>query len=109
MNPTINPFSPGAGTMPPELVGREPILEKARIVFERALNGLDARGMLLVGLRGVGKTVLLHEIERIAQDLGGHVASIESPENRSLPAQLAPVLRFASAEKTRQSHGRTKR
>jgi AAA ATPase domain len=93
MNPTINPFSPGAGTMPPELVGREPILEKARIVFERALNGLDARGMLLVGLRGVGKTVLLHEIERIAQELGGHVASIESPENRSLPAQLAPVLR----------------
>jgi hypothetical protein len=94
MNPNVNPFSPGAGTMPPELVGRTPIVQKARTAFERAINGLDARGMLLVGLRGVGKTVLLHEIERIARDeLGGQVASIESPEDRSLPAQLAPVLR----------------
>ena len=67
MNPVKNPFSPGAGSPPPELVGRDPILEQARILFGRIKNGRSEKSMLLTGLRGVGKTVLLNEIERIAK------------------------------------------
>jgi hypothetical protein len=93
MNPTTNPFSPGAGTKPPELVGRESVLEKAEVMIQRSLKGRDARGMLLIGLRGVGKTVLINQIQRMADAAGAQTAIVESPEQRSLPAQLTPVLR----------------
>ena len=67
MNPLENPFSPGAGAPPPELVGRAPILEQARILLGRIKQKRPEKSMLLTGLRGVGKTVLLNEIERIAK------------------------------------------
>jgi Cdc6-like AAA superfamily ATPase len=64
MDPIKNPFSPGAGSPPPELVGRNPVLAQARILLGRVRLGRAEKSMLLTGLRGVGKTVLLNEIEQ---------------------------------------------
>ena len=65
MDPRLNPYAPGAGTPPPELAGRDALIEEAAIALDRIRNGLAAKSMLMVGLRGVGKTVLLN---RICQD-----------------------------------------
>ena len=59
MDPVTNPFSPGAGTPPPELARRDELRETIRVVIERVRRGLAAKSILMVGLRGVGKTVLL--------------------------------------------------
>ncbi|MBS0635609.1 MAG: ATP-binding protein [Verrucomicrobia bacterium] len=93
MNPIRNPFSPGAGTPPPELVGRQEILEKAKILFERIKIGKSEQCVLLVGLRGVGKTVLLSEIDRIAQDCGCKSIQIEANEKMTLASLLLSPLR----------------
>jgi len=95
MNPRQNPYAPGAGSPPPELAGRGPILEAASIALDRLQNGLHARSVMLVGLRGVGKTVLLNRMHTDAQAKGYATAVLESPEDRSLPALLAPTLRVA--------------
>ena len=70
MNPVKNPFSPGAGTPPPALVGRQSVLNQARLALERIKNGKSEKSFLLVGLRGVGKTVLLRTIAEEAVKLG---------------------------------------
>jgi Cdc6-like AAA superfamily ATPase len=62
MDAIKNPFSPGAGSPPPELVGREGILEQARILLGRVKEKRPEKSILLTGLRGVGKTVLLNGI-----------------------------------------------
>ena len=93
MDPIKNPFSPGAGSPPPELVGRDPVLEEARILLGRVRNKRPEKSMLLCGLRGVGKTVLLNEIERIARSDGYRTISAEAYENRPLGALIAPPLR----------------
>ncbi|MBT5144745.1 MAG: ATP-binding protein [Gemmatimonadetes bacterium] len=93
MDPIKNPYAPGAGTPPPELVGREPILEQARILLGRILAGRSEKSLILTGLRGVGKTVLLNEIERMARDCGYRTANIEAHENKPLGALLAPQFR----------------
>lgn len=95
MDPRTNPYAPGAGTPPPELAGRDEIIERAAIALDRFRNGLPARSLLLVGLRGVGKTVLLTRIAQETEARGFVVVSIESPEQRSLPALLIPSLRTA--------------
>ena len=95
MNPRQNPYAPGAGSPPPELAGRGPILEAASIALDRLRNGLHARSVMLVGLRGVGKTVLLNRMHTDAQAKGYATAVLESPEDRSLPALLVPTLRVA--------------
>jgi hypothetical protein len=95
MNPRQNPYAPGAGSPPPELAGRGPILEAASIALDRLQNGLHARSVMLVGLRGVGKTVLLNRMHTDAQAKGYATAVLESPEDRSLPALLVPTLRVA--------------
>lgn len=95
MDPRINPYAPGAGTQPPELAGRDELIEKAAIALDRLRNGLAARSLLLVGLRGVGKTVLLTRIAQETESRGFVVVTIESPEKRSLPALLIPSLRMA--------------
>lgn len=95
MDPRINPFAPGAGTMPPELAGRDEIIMRAEIALDRLRAGLAARSLLLIGLRGVGKTVLLNQISQEAEARGFVVLSIEVPEKRSLPAVLVPALRSA--------------
>lgn len=93
MNPIRNPFSPGAGSPPPELVGREEIIEQSRILFARVQKGRSEKSILLTGLRGVGKTVLLNEISRHAEDLGYLTINVEAHEDKSLPALLVPHLR----------------
>lgn len=95
MDPRNNPYAPGAGTQPPELAGRDELIEKAAIALDRLRNGLSARSLLLVGLRGVGKTVLLTRIAQETEARGFVVVSIESPEKRSLPALLIPSIRMA--------------
>lgn len=95
MNPIRNPFSPGAGTPPPELAGRDEVRESLRIALERAKIGRPAKSAMLVGLRGVGKTVLLDRIREDAEAAGIHTIRVEAPEGRSLPALVAPQLRQA--------------
>jgi len=95
MNPKINPYAPGAGTIPPQLAGRDEIINKADIALERCKNGLSFRGLILVGLRGVGKTVLLTKITQEAEEKKILVVSLETPEGRSLPALIVPALRSA--------------
>lgn len=88
-----NPFSPGAGSPPPELVGRDGILEEARVLFGRVLARRPERSLLLTGLRGVGKTVLLNTVERMAQETGYRTLLVEAHEKKPLPVLLAPPLR----------------
>lgn len=95
MDPVSNPFAPGAGTPPPELAGRDDLRESVRIAIERTRRGLPTKSVLMVGLRGVGKTVLLDRMRDDAESTGVHTVRIEAPENRSLPALLAPGLRQA--------------
>lgn len=95
MNPIRNPFAPGAGTPPPELAGRNALRESLRISLERTRLGRPAKSAMLVGLRGVGKTVLLDRIRQDAEATGIHTIRIEAPEGRSLPSILAPQLRQA--------------
>ena len=95
MDPISNPYAPGAGTPPPELAGRDVIRENARIAIARIILGRPSKSILMVGLRGVGKTVLLDRIRQEAEARGVVALRIEAPENRSLPATLAPQLRTA--------------
>lgn len=95
MDPIRNPFAPGAGTPPPELAGRDELRESLRVALERAKIGRSAKSAMLVGLRGVGKTVLLDRVREDAEAAGIHTVRIEAPEGRSLPALLAPQLRQA--------------
>lgn len=93
MNPITNPFTPGAGTPPPELAGRDELREKVHVAIERVRRSLPTKSILMVGLRGVGKTVLLDRMRTHAEGTGIQTLRIEAPENRSLPAILAPELR----------------
>jgi hypothetical protein len=93
MNPIKNPFSPGAGSPPPELVGRDPILEQARILLGRVRAGRSEKSLLLTGLRGVGKTVLLNEIERMARLEDYQAVSFEARENAPMGPLIAAHLR----------------
>ena len=93
MDPIKNPYSPGAGSPPPELVGRDRILEQARILLGRVKHKKAEKSMLLTGLRGVGKTVLLNEIKRMADSAGYRTISIEAHEGKALGPLLAPYLR----------------
>jgi hypothetical protein len=95
MDPVRNPYSPGAGTPPPELAGRDDLREQVRIALERVRAGRSTKSVLMVGLRGVGKTVLLDRIRVDAESAGIQTLRVEAPERRSLPAILAPELRQA--------------
>ena len=95
MDAIANPYAPGAGTPPPELAGRDELREQVRVAVERLRRGLPSKSILMVGLRGVGKTVLLDRMRDDAEATGIHTVRIEAPEGRSLPALLAPELRVA--------------
>jgi len=95
MDPRRNPFAPGAGSRPPELAGREDILENVAIALDRIRAGRHAQSYVLIGLRGVGKTVLLNEMRRAAEGAGLQCVPIEAPEGQTLPAILVPALRTA--------------
>ncbi|HCU25535.1 MAG TPA: AAA family ATPase [Deltaproteobacteria bacterium] len=93
MDPIKNPFSPGAGSPPPALVGRQAILKQAKITLERIKSGRPEKSALLIGLRGVGKTVLLRTIEEEATKIGFQTLFIEAPEYKPLSELLVPPLR----------------
>src|SRR5271155_4313355 len=95
MDPVRDPFAPGAGTPPPELAGRDELRATLRTPLERGRIGRPAKSAMLVGLRGVGKTVLLDRVREDAESVGIHTVRIEAPEGRSLPSLLAPQLRQA--------------
>ena len=95
MDPILNPYSPGAGSPPPELAGRDEVRETVRVALERIRRGRPAKSVLMVGLRGVGKTVLLDRLREDAEKSGLQTMRIEAPEHRSLPALLLPQLRLA--------------
>jgi hypothetical protein len=95
MDPVSNPYAPGAGTPPPELAGRDELRETVRVAIERVRQGRPTKSILMVGLRGVGKTVLLDRMRDDAEAAGIYTLRIEAPEERSLPAILAPELRQA--------------
>jgi AAA ATPase domain len=95
VDPVRNPYAPGAGTPPPELAGRDGLLETVRVALERVQIGRPTKSILMVGLRGVGKTVLLDRMRENAEAVGIHTLRVEAPESRSLPAILAPELRQA--------------
>lgn len=105
MDPRLNPYAPGAGTPPPELAGREAVIEMTSIALDRIRNGLVARSLMLVGLRGVGKTVLLNRLHNDAEAAGFATVMLEAPERKSLPALLAPALRAAVLKLDRMAKG----
>ena len=102
----MNPYAPGAGTPPPELAGRDDLREQVRIAIERVRRGLPTKSVLMVGLRGVGKTVLLDRMRDDAEANGVQTLRIEAPEGRSLPALLAPQLRQALLRLSRQQNAK---
>ena len=101
MDPIKNPFAPGAGSPPPELVGRDPILAQARVLLGRVKQRKSEKSILLTGLRGVGKTVLLNEIERIAKSEEYRTIQIEAHEDKPLGPLIAPYLRTVLYELNR--------
>jgi hypothetical protein len=101
MDPVRNPFAPGAGSQPPELAGRDDIIRDAGIAVQRLVQGKAARSQILLGLRGVGKTVLLNKIQTIAEGHDCLTSFVEAPESKALADLLYPhifkVLRQLSA------------
>jgi hypothetical protein len=95
MDPVRNPFAPGAGSQPPELAGRHEIIANAETALRRVLLGKPAQSQMLLGLRGVGKTVLLNQIEQIAEDHGYLTSFVEAPEDRKLVDLLYPKVHQA--------------
>lgn len=93
LDPYDNPFAPGAGSRPPELAGRDTLLDQARVACGRAIKGRHARSLMLLGLRGTGKTVLLNEIAKIGRDEGLLTSKVEAPEGTSLARLLVPEMR----------------
>jgi len=93
MDPVRNPYSPGAGTRPPALVGREREIDAMDVALQRLLLGRDGRSEMLTGLRGVGKTVLLNEFEQLAEGRGYFHEHIEVNEHGDLPVRLASAFR----------------
>jgi hypothetical protein len=93
MNSVSNPYSPGAGTQPPELAGREAVLAEIQVTLERIRLGSFSRSSIFVGLRGVGKTVLLNRVRDFAIEKGFQTIFIEAHEDKSMPVLLLPHLR----------------
>lgn len=92
MDPVRNPFAPGAGSPPPELAGRDDIINDASIALQRILQGRHDQSQILLGLRGTGKTVLLNRIEQIADGFGYLTSFIEAPEDKNLSELIYPRL-----------------
>jgi len=88
-----NPYVPGAGTPPPELAGRHDVLERAEVALTRIQRRRPSKSLIVVGLRGVGKTVLLVRFQLQAEKLGYQAALIEAHEGKRLPELVVPPLR----------------
>lgn len=93
MDRLTNPFAPGAGAPPPELAGRDDIIDAATVALHRVRRGKPEKSQMLLGLRGVGKTVLLNRIEELAEDAGYLTVPLEAPEGQALAEFLSPALK----------------
>ncbi len=93
MDKIRNPFSPGAGAPPPELAGRDGVLEQAEVLFARIRQKRPEKSLVMTGLRGVGKTVLLNEMDRMAREVEYRTVFIEASEQKPLAVLLVPQLR----------------
>jgi AAA ATPase domain len=93
MDPVTNPFSPGAGTPPPAFIGRDELIESYRIALQRTIRGRPGKSLMPIGLRGVGKTVLLNRFVEMAEDDELVSAFIEAPETGDFRSLLAAKLR----------------
>ncbi len=93
MDSVRNPYAPGAGTPPPELAGRSDIIDAGITALRRVAIGRPTQSLILVGLRGVGKTVLLNRLNEEAEAAGFKAALIEAHEGKKLPELIAPTLR----------------
>ena len=89
MDPVRNPFAPGAGSQPPELAGRRAIVDEARIALNRVIQGRSSQSQLLLGLRGVGKTVLLNKIEDMADEEDIRYEHLEISERGSFKSSVS--------------------
>ncbi len=92
MNEEDNPYSPGAGARPPELAGRDAIIHRAEVTIKRAKAAKAPKSFILLGLRGVGKTVLLNEFEQIAERNDCQAVLFEADDQGDLAQQLTPQL-----------------
>jgi len=95
MDPVRNPYSPGAGSPPPALVGRNSELEAFDIAIQRLGLGRSAKSLMLTGLRGVGKTVLLREFGQIAKGHGWIHQQMEATEDIRFAEAMAMLVRKA--------------
>ena len=93
LNRADNPYAPGAGRQPPSLAGRDVLLENAATDFDRLARRKPVKGLMLLGLRGVGKTVLMNRLRAVANERGLKSIKIEAPEGGKLPALLGPAMR----------------
>lgn len=93
MDPVRNPYAPGAGSPPPELAGRQDVITNAETSLRRLVAGRSSQSPILVGLRGVGKTVLLVRIKQIADEERIRTIYVEAHEGKSLPELLVPAIR----------------
>lgn len=93
MDKILNPFSPGAGTPPPELTGREEIIEQCQILLGRVKLQKPEKSLLMIGLRGVGKTVLLSKVEDLAHASGYQTIFLEACEEQNLAKLLVPPIK----------------
>jgi len=93
MDKNINPFNPGAGVSPPELAGRSEVLGTALTALTRVLRGKHAKSLMVLGLRGVGKTVLLNQVKDRAVKMGYLAEMQEAHDGAELKQLLIPVLR----------------
>lgn len=105
MDPVFNPYAPGAGRPPTALVGRDAQLEAWRVSLDRVQRGRSAQPVVLYGLRGVGKTVLLSRFSHTAQARGWIVAQVEAGSGKSLREALGEALHAPLADLARPSAG----
>jgi AAA ATPase-like protein len=98
MDPVRNPYAPGAGQRPPELAGRDRELAQFEVTLERVAAGRPERSMVLSGLRGVGKTVLLNALRGLAVQRAWGTGKLEARPDRSLRLPLAQAVHAAVRE-----------
>ncbi|MDK3255245.1 ATP-binding protein [Blastococcus capsensis] len=98
MDPVRNPYAPGAGQRPPELAGRDAELSAFDVVLERIARGRPERSLVLTGLRGVGKTVLLNQLRSAAIARGWGTGKIEARPEQSLRRPVSSALHMALRE-----------